>query len=45
MEACPRITADAITVDLHVGTAQMFGAAELVEVGPPSKCRCVMRLE
>ncbi|MGP5217938.1 GNAT family N-acetyltransferase [Arthrobacter rhombi] len=45
IEAYPRITAEAITVDLHVGTAQMFRAAGLIEVGRPSKCRCVMRLE
>lgn len=45
IEAYPGINADAIHVDLHVGTARMFQVAGLIEVSRPSKCRCVMRLE
>ncbi len=45
VEAYPLIMSDAITVDLHVGTAGMFQAAGLIEVSRPSKRRCVMRLD
>lgn len=45
IEAYPRIAADAISVDLHVGPAHMFEAAGLFEVSRPSKRRSVMRLD
>lgn len=45
IEAYPRIGAGSITVDVHVGTAQMFRSAGLIEVSRPSKRRCVMRRE
>ncbi|WGW10601.1 GNAT family N-acetyltransferase [Saxibacter everestensis] len=45
VEAYPVVSNDALAVEMHVGTANMFKAAGLFTVSNPSKRRCVMRLD
>lgn len=45
LEGCPMTTKDALSEELHVGTAGVFRDAGFAEIGRPTSRRAVMRID